>query len=735
MIKKIDKVYCSLNLGFVYNLNYSFSQKEGVKITLFFVNESGRYDTDKINSSSRKELIRIGNAAFNLYPVSYSKATSGTSSTIKVDFIDDNFQLDNYYIALTGRGCGEGVFQLGTQVDNRTDAEKEREDPDLFKIKKFTSFEDIEYSFNDFINVLKRVFNVKLNVSTSNTVTRPFTGTFRSVLDAWCSYYNFSYFFENSALVIFDPTSLNISFPSIPSDAIDSDYSESIENTYNKTVWSVFQSDGDEVSLSAGDTENVYISNETLFPWENIFDVKNINEQIDMEQVAAAQYGEAFWFLYNFQKGTEYQECGFEKYKASSRAFLNYVSQEDRERIKNSIGDDKEIAFISEDVFQRNYLKYKNYGTNVAGRYYVSTQKNGFESFNLFEWYDQNTSKSLTIDALKASPRVDLRQFKNPSGQTKGVIPDTIAEGYEGLKLSGQRFYVVDNFERDFESVFSLNDGQKSEITGYYNKIFSGNFGSEFIDWTSGSPRTFVIYENVSVSSSQVIMGIINEIKRTSSRQRSIFNYRYPSNFQVKGFFDKERITADANSIFDTTDIQIGVSGGTNVSSNTSTIKAKKNSDYVVFYSKYEKCFSESSVNKSVLKRRFQSVGQSLDFPIPVSVQKRSNSVIRINRDTSLVEAFGKSGILKKQASPFDIPEKRMSFTLNYFYEGIPTSFLSNGLVGISISFSESGMTAIYSYSNEMLNVEPSEQLIEQMERSIKSSWIRNYNPQRGTQI
>ena len=46
----------------------------------------------------------------------------------------------------------------------RTEAQKKAEDPDLFTIKEFTTFEDVEYTFSEFIAVLKDGKKVKTKV-------------------------------------------------------------------------------------------------------------------------------------------------------------------------------------------------------------------------------------------------------------------------------------------------------------------------------------------------------------------------------------------------------------------------------------------------------------------------------------------------------------------------------------------------------------------------------------------
>jgi len=729
-IRKIEKVYCSLNLGYIYNVNYSYNPESGIRISLFFINESGVYKKPTLNN---KVQIKIGSAVFSMYSTAFEQSSGASGKTCKVDFVDDTFRLNNYYIGLTGRACGAGVFQLGRVVDQRTDAEKEKEDPDLFRIKSFTSFEDVEYSFLDFINVLKSVFPVEVKPTIDSSITRPFTGTFKDVLSAWCSYFNYSYFFENGKLIIFDPTSLNIVFPAIPADSIEYSTSESIENTYDKTAWVNFSQDGGEFIIGTSDTDNIFITNETLYPAETLFDIKILNDgiygPIDKGQLAAAQYGKEFWFIYNYVMGTSREICGFSAYGAFPESFTLDGIADKKIQINQSLGVNKDIAFFDENLFEENYQFYFNYGREIAGRYYVSNSKLGFDSFNLYQWFDQNKINSTTIEGLREQPAIRPDYFSRPSGAEYGFVESTSFGGkYKGLALNSQRIYLRDSLNKDFESTFALTDTETQEIADVFKKLSGGDFGSGYMQWGDGTQRGYIVYENISISS--VILSVINSI----STKESFFAPRF-ENFQMKGFFSATPSNDQAGQTFNDTDIQI-IGGGPNVNSNTSIIKAKKDSDYIAYYAKYTSCDSVSTNNGALaFNRRFEPIQPSIDIAIPVTATKESNGVITIKRDLSYVNLYKDSGLLKKIAQPFTIPEKRLSFSLNYFYQAIPTSFISNGLVGLSISISENGLSASYSYSNEMLRVPISQQLIDEMEQSIKSSWIRTYTPPRGKSL
>ena len=737
-LKSLQKVKCSLDLGYIYSVNYSFTPQQGIRITLFFVNENGVYKKDFINPTNpRKVQITIGSTVLSVYPIKKEFTNDGNQKVLKVDFIDDTVRLNSYYIGLTGKACGENIYQLGKAVDKRTAAEKNKEDPDLFKIKQFTQDDDVEYTFNDFIKVLRKVFVVKTTLQIDNEITRPFTGTFAEVLNAWCSYFSYSYFFENGSLTIFDPLSLNIEFPAIPEDAIEFSETESIENTYDKTVWVNFYQDGEPISIDTGDDSspdgNLFIASESLSPWENIFNIKRLNEEIhgsiDINQVAAAQYGKEFWFLYNYSQGTEGSVCGFDRYAASPAIFSAVEQQlvQQAQNVRDSLGVNKDIAAFDEKLFEEKFAFYYNYGRNIAGRYYVSDLKTSFKTFNLYDWYDQNGGQSFTIGALKQRERVDANFFTNPAESSYGFISDSVVEGFKGVALSGQRIYVKDNDNRDYDLYFSLTDAQKQEIAAYFKQIF-GNFGSDYIQWTDGVLRSYVIYEKIALSPE--IQSIIDNISSRSSGLGSPFLYRYDK-FNMKGFFNKIEDTK-VKKRFSNSDIQDNSSP--TVVSNTALIKIKKDSDFVAYCKKYNKCFNQST-NMGLLNRRFESISPSIDIPIPIEVKKNAKNVVKVNRNTKIIDKYVNSGILSQLAKPFLIPEKTLSFSLNYFYESVPVDFVSSGLVGLSLSISENGVTTTYSYSNQILQVPVSAQLIEKLERTVKSSWIRTYRAPKQSEI
>lgn len=722
-IKKLEKVSCSLReLGYVYNLNYSFVPQQGVRLTLYFVNESGEYKTGFLSSSSKVQ-ISIGDAGFSLYPIKLRKITNGTERSLAVDFVDDTFRLNNYYISLKDNACGDNVFSIGEEVNKTGKAILRKSDPSLEKIKDFTTFSDVEYTFSDFISVLRRVFPVAARSFIDNEITRPFEGTFLEVLNSWCSYFNYSYFFdENGILTIADPSTLEVEFPDIPADAISSDYQESIEDTYDKTVWSIFKEDGKEIPLKGELDNNFYLKSLTLFPWENLRDIKDLNDSlngtVDPLQLAAAQYGKEFWFLYNYYNGSAEAECGFSVVEVNDDT-IDAVKQADK-NIKESLTSTSALNFLDKNIFEQNYQKYYSYGRNIAGRYYVSNSISGILNFNRYTWFDTTTGGSFTKESLFKRPSANTNLYQNPPDKQFGVIADTEGiPGYNGLALNSRRFFVKDNESRDYDTFFQLEESVKNEVELLFSQVSGGKFGSVALNL--GADKVYAIFDkNILYSSSltNVFLGLPDKV--------GIFSYRYKRNFQITGYLDASDTNEDYNKELADGDIKITTDGPT-VFSNSSVIKTKRDSEYVAYCSKYISCKSSSS-RSGAMNRKFESISPSIDIELPISVRKTSRGAIIISRDTSLLKKYQNSNILSSISRPFNIIEKRLEYTLNYF-EPFKENFLTKGLVGISISISSSGASVTYSYSNEILRVPTSSAFIEKIERSIKNSYKRKYNP------
>jgi len=682
-------------------------------MSLFFVNESGIYDDSFISTPPRKVQIKIGPASLNLFAVGSDKTSSGDSKTLKVDFIDETFQLNNYYLALTGRGCGIGVYNLGRPVDTRTEAQKLAEDPDLFTVKAFTSFDDVEYNFQEFINTLKLVFPVQVSASIDESITRDFSGTFRTVLDSWCSYLGFGYFFENGILKIFDPSSLSIAFPSIPADALESSESKSIENTYDRTAWNYFSDEGGEITIDSN--SNYLVTGLQMYPVANIFSLKEkqpeISKNIDVNQLIAAQYGQEFWLIYNIYRGTSDSICGFNPNLGTQvgTTFTNWVT---------ALNSSKtwKVALLNEKKFSENYEFYKSYGDSIQGKLYVSNQINGIERLELFSWYDQGNGQIFNIDVLRSQPSPQLSVF---SEKTDGVIAGTfVNSAYQGVVADGQRFYYFDQSRRA-ENFFALTDAQKASILFYFKNYVDGQFGNAALDYGDGF--SYILFEEI-----QTFSEAITSIFDGMDAKQSYFAYRTNIlNLKGLGPLPANRQYNPTNE----TNVRI-IDGAANLGTNVSTIKAYVDSDLVAFYSKYEDC-KHISTNTNALNRQFFPRNISDDIPIDYSYEKSSDGALKITRDFSYFDTVSTSSALSKVAQAYTVPARGLSFSLNYFNPNVPTSLISNGLVGININIQQDGMVVNYSYSNEIMTPIISDSEIDAINRAIKNSWIRGYMQKR----
>lgn len=734
-IRAIPNVTCSLGLGSIYNFSYNYTPQEGVKITIYFVNESGVYPiSSSILSSKSKTFIRIGGATFSLYPIKYEIMQSVERKIAKVDFVDDTFKLNNYLVVLTGKGCGQNIYQLGSPVDNRTLQEKISASLDSAseKIKDFTQFPDLEYSFSDFLAVLRQQFPTQVSAFIDPTVTRSFTGTFQEVLNEWCAYLNLTYFFENSVLKIINPAKLSISFPSKPTLALSYNISESIENTFSTTAFSYFQQEGKSINLSdspdsdgSNSNTNSYIKYVTLYPvgydilgqqQDNNISTYINAQKVDLNQVAAAMYGKEYWFLYNYWKGTLLSECGW-----TSTYFDQLPPNTNIYKALNQLkisGPNTYIALLDQEIFDQKFEFYKIYGEKIAGRYYISIERTDPDD-DQYQWYDntnQNTDfnigQKIAIDYIKGDV------FSRPK-----VIPGTeINAYYQGISLTGNRLAYYDNKIIDFKSIFSLDIDLKNIIESLANNILNGMLGSEYIDYSEiGKNKQFLIYQDQTITQDIVnSFNKLNDLASTFNPSYQRFNIIGYAKSQLKNLTTKK--SNDSNK-----DILLNQNSGKIIISDTGIIQVKDNSDYLLYYQKYQKCDSRSTIGG--FTQKFVQKSIPFDAPVTFKMIKGAKNTYQLDRDLTLINNYFRSQILDYLAVKFSIPLKTVSFSLNYFDTSIPVSFISNGLTSMNVEISDNGISANYTYSNSMLVPPISQSFLDQLEREIKNSWIRKFDP------
>ncbi len=546
--RRLEQVYCSLNLGYIYNVSFDFDPQEGATIVVTFVNETGEYDTSFL-SAIVPASIKIGKASFQMYPIRYNYQKDGSRKVIAVTFIDDFHKLNNYYIVLGKRGCGTNTFSLGVPILDLTAEFKltlqER------KIRDLTTIFDLEYAFGDFIKILQGIFPVEVSAGATeianqtvatgqpgdnpnhNIITRNFTGSFKEVLNAWCSYLDLFYFIENGKIKIFSPVDLNIKFPDAPDDALSFDQTESLENTYSKTASFYFENEGGQTNIptladiggaasvnktdqnNGKATDNNFTTFLTMYPYNSNLAFNTFNRssgEPDIQQCIAASYGEEFWFLYNFynQIGAITIRVGASKNPDGSEdentgilatylpeiglTFINNSSLIASVAITNGVLGGSGVSLLDRQVFSSNFNKYFQYGREKAGRFYMTFPQNNLDYYDQFTFLI--TSKAvdfLTGVSLISEPSLRLEKFTSPIGTEPdsldpipGILPNSSVAGFEGLPAVGNRLIYFDNTQVDYDSIFALTADEKSTLISNFDLITQGvpasnNFNSDFL--------------------------------------------------------------------------------------------------------------------------------------------------------------------------------------------------------------------------------------------------------------
>lgn len=702
-IRSLGQVYCSLNLGLPYSVDYRYSPKEGSSITIFFVNQQGVYTRPQY---MQKAQIRIGNASFSMYVVASDIQLSTGRRVMSVEFVDEMFQMDWYLVTLTGRGCGFRVYPLGKDVDSRTPEQKKAAalDPVAQQIANLTTFPDVEYTFNDFLTVLRQKFTVQVSAPYNTTVTNAFTGTFKDVLNAWCDFYNLSWFFETGIIKIFNPLTLTINLPTQPADAIEFSSSEDIRDTYGKTCFNWFQQEGGDYPLNqTSDTNGPLLTrSNTLFPIGYEFNLPQTS--LDLNQVAAAQFGEPFWTLYNYYKGSLGPECGITGLSPTSATIFSSAS------LLGGV-----VAAFDPTIGPQKFKTYQDYGTNIAGRWYMSNATSDLSIDEGFRWFDETQGQIFTFTDV--DDRAINLKFLAPVGNAANVIPETvIGPYYPGVNYWGNRIAFQDSSYNATQ--FNLTPSLTTTVNNLYQAFDIK--GSDAMNYSELPTNSYVTYNPVTIPTD--LATVFNNI----SAYTTGFAPRFPS-VPIKGIRDSDYATTKAASSEPNTVSIVNGSVGGNVVSNTSVIKTLQQGAYTVYYDKYEQCASAYSTGP-YFQHHFDPRQISSDNQIGITFTKKAGNTYVLNRDYGTINALVNNPLLLQLAQPRSFPTRRVSFTLNYFRD-VPTNFLTNGLVGMSVSIGDNGITASYSYSNEMLQVPYREDLFNQFEQSIRNSWIRHYTP------
>lgn len=702
--RSLGQVSCSLNLGLPYSVSYDYSPKSGSAITIFFVNQQGVYNRP---AYMQKAQVQIGSASFSMYVVASDIQLSQGRRVMSVDFVDEVFQLDNYLVVLTGRGCGFNVFQLGRAVDTRTATQKQAAAPDPVaqQIAELTQFPDLEYNFNDFLTILRQKFTVQITAAFNSTVTNPFVGTFREVLDSWCAFFNLSWFFENSMIKIFNPLTLAITLPTQPVDAIEFSSSEDVRDTYGKTCFNWFQQEGGQFQLNQTSNANgpLLTRTDTLFPVGYEFNLPQTS--VDLNQVAAAQFGENFWFLYNYYVGSVAEQCGLSGVAVTPASIFTSVG---------NLGGT--IATFNQNLFQQRYKAYRDYGDNIAGRWYLSNEKSDLAVDEGFRWFDETAGPIFTFTDVD-DKTINLNYLTPINGSGFNIIPETFVNSYyPGVNYIGNRIAYQDSSPNAFG--FTLTPTQTALVDNIY-EAFSIK-GNDAMDYSQLPINSYVSYVPAAIP--QDLTTIFNNMPAYTTG----FAPRFTS-IPIKGIRDSDYATYKASKSEPNEVKIVNTSQGGDVISNTSVIKTEQQGSYSIYYDKYQLCAS-AFTNGPYFQHRFDPRQISSDNQLGITFIKQAGNTYQLNRDYGVITSLVNNPLLSQLAQPRSFPTRKVSYTVNYFVN-VPINFLTNGLVGLNVSIDTNGVTASYSYSNEMLQVRYPEKLFNQIEQLIRNSWIRQYHP------
>lgn len=710
-IKNITQVSCSLNLGSIYSVEYQYTPENGVNIKLYFVNDTGIYRRPTL-LPLQKALIQIGNAFFSMYPVKCEIELTSDQRVIWVEFRDEVFMLEKYYITLPGRGCGTNIFQLGTPVDNRTDTQKIATaiDPVAQQLKDLTQFPDYTYSFNEFIDLLRTKFNIQVLSYFDGSIRLDFVGSFANVLKDWCNYYNLSYFFENSIIKIFDPTTLTIILPTKPIDAISfSDY-ESIEETYGKTVCNWYQQNGDKLSLSQTSNSNgpLLVRTSTLYPVGYEFGLGQTI--LDLNQVAAAMYGQEFWFLYNYSLGSTSAQCGWTVLPTDSPLSINQTAG----------ALNGQLVVIDDNTYEQKYQAYREYGENIAGRWYLSNEKTDLAIDQGYKWFDETQGPIFSF--TNVDDRVIDLTFLTPTNDLINQIPNTtINSVYSGVNYFGNRMAYRDNSA--LSGVFDLGP-----LQGIVNQLYQAIYSIQNASSLNYS-QLYSQYSGNTFTVTPIGVQIPPEVQTAFldiPNQTDIFQPRNTS-VDIIGISNTDYSTLKASQSSPSGIQIVNGSSGPNVISNTSVIKTEQAGSYNVYYNKYAQCASESTPDL-YFGYQFDPHQISIDNEIDITFIKNANNTYTLNRNYNVINSLVNNPLLSTLAQARPFSTRSVTFSLNYFQD-VPVNFLTNGLVSLSVSIGSNSLQATYTYSNEVLKVPDKSKRFLALEQQMKNTWTRTFQP------
>lgn len=237
MITQVPNIQIAGNSLPVYSIDYSNNGADSPSyLTATFVNSSGNYVPQKLNTEN-KIKVSFGNIFdFYGYPVSYSIKEEVSGNTITVKYQDDSIILDKIFVGLKGlhgpgfttlsTGSFENMIFVGNQVDPCDGLSPDSIDPcdprgtpsigsqisssDInaksldCAIEKLINIQDVNYNFLELISAAGRYVRFKNTPTINAFYTNNHTGSLREVLNAWCNEYGLTFLWNNGEVEFVD---------------------------------------------------------------------------------------------------------------------------------------------------------------------------------------------------------------------------------------------------------------------------------------------------------------------------------------------------------------------------------------------------------------------------------------------------------------------------------------------------------------------------------------------------
>lgn len=751
-MKTAATISCSLSTDSLFNLSYSYTPQEGVRVSCFFANALGNY-TKPILDGTTKSVIKIGPLTLQMLPVYYEMQLQYGRRVLKVDFVDDTRLLNNHHVCLVGRGCGANVHPLGKVLNPAQITSKSLDDT----VKNLTQFQDLEYSFNDLLAEITKVIPVQNQSTFDATITRNDTGTFKSVLNEWCHFYGLTWYVENGSLHIINVaiTPLIIDSSIVPVDATEYEESSSIEETYGKTVAFYFNQEGNDY-----ETNTSALNSATLYPIGTDTSVPQIVP--DSAQVAAALCGRSFWFLYNYYRGTAGTQCGWTPLSIStsnpgstlltSLTALNKSAQTVATAGAANLPPPPfvDVAVIDEAFFDQQFEAYSQYGQNIAGKYYLSNPRGTILNDQACQWFNV-TNNSITdyasefADSLKVQVEFLLSQGNTsrdvvppdfsdvfPPGSdpafTSVVKGTQINQSFPGVNFTDDRLLFVDTLFPDASKQFKQSDALCAMADAFFAQLFTGMEGSESLDYSEVANGAALFKRFASYYATSLPAPLTDLFDKTLPGQFYLLAPRF-NQINLSGTSTANLASQQNANTTNALEVLTSTQGST--LSSAATLQAIPLNGSRAYYAKYSQCSSASSPVGIVapFRHEFEPKEISSDIPLPPSYSKTSQSSYLLKRDISYLNALTTSTLLNSLAVGRTFPTNRVTFSLNYFYPLIAVNPISKGLVNLNVSIGDNGITTTYTFSNEILQTPYTDAFIQRLTQQVRNSWIRQYNP------